>query len=297
MTWNIEGLKQHQFVLADVLLSHLPDIVFLSEPLVFQTDIQSCLNTVQHEYCHSLNSSDLYDRDLPILKSRAIGGTLALWRRQLDPYISVYPVDTPAFLPLIVELPGAQTSVHIALYLPTSGKEYEYVSELASLKNCLYNLKEKYCNPPIYVRGDGNSNPKNVARHNLLASFREEFFLKLVEINHPTYHHFMGGGKYDSNIDIILFSDPGHECDQDKNPCHDCSQGEHHGCHRNQVHESVIQIVCKLDCPEILSHHHMIISQLTLPPACPKQVSTDLVRAPRTERPRYRTHWDEAGIV
>ena len=41
----------------------------------------------------------------------------------------------------------------------------------------------------------------------------------------------------------------------------------------------------------------MIISQLTLPPACPKQVSTDLVRAPRTERPRYRTHWDEAGIV
>ena len=141
MTWNIEGLKQHQFVLADVLLSHLPDIVFLSEPLVFQTDIQSCLNTVQHEYCHSLNSSDLYDRDLPILKSRAIGGTLALWRRQLDPYISVYPVDTPAFLPLIVELPGAQTSVHIALYLPTSGKEYECVSELANLKNCLYNLK------------------------------------------------------------------------------------------------------------------------------------------------------------
>ena len=88
MTWNIEGLKQHQFVLADVLLSHLPDIVFLSEPLVFQTDIQSCLNTVQHEYCHSLNSSDLYDRDLPILKSRVIGGTLALRRRQLDPHLA-----------------------------------------------------------------------------------------------------------------------------------------------------------------------------------------------------------------
>ena len=132
MTWNIEGIKPHQYFLSEALLSQLPDLVFLSEPQAFQCDMDPAMKSVCHEYCHWLNSEDLYDQDLPLVKSKSKGGTLAMWRKWLDPHISVHPVQSPAFLPLILQLPGALTSVHIAVYLPTSGKEYEFISELAN---------------------------------------------------------------------------------------------------------------------------------------------------------------------
>ena len=125
-------------------------------------------------HCYSLNSDDLHDPELSLVKSKAVGGTLVMWRRCLDPYITVHPVQSSAFLPIVLQLPGAEISVHLALYLPTSGKEYEFVSELANLKNCLEDLRNKYVNPVIFIRGDANSNPKNISRHSLLSRFIRE---------------------------------------------------------------------------------------------------------------------------
>ena len=143
-----------------MLLSELPDLVFISEPQVYQTDIENALNTVSHEYCFWLNSDDLYDHDLPLVKSKAAGGTLAMWKKSLDPHISIHPVQSSAILPVVLQLPGARTSVHIAVYLPTSGKEYEFISELASLKICIEELQGKHGNPVIFLRGDANSKPQ-----------------------------------------------------------------------------------------------------------------------------------------
>ena len=151
MTWNIESLKPHQYALTEILLSQLPDLVFISEPQSFQTDISELLKTVAHEYCYWLNSEDLYDSDLPLVKSKAHGGTLAMWRRSLDPYIQIHPVQTSAFLPIILQQPSMRSSAHIAIYLPTSGKEYEFITELASLKNCLDEIRENYNEPAIFI--------------------------------------------------------------------------------------------------------------------------------------------------
>ena len=65
---------------------------------------------------------------------------MALWRNWLDPYITVLPSLSSAFLPVILKLPGARVSVHIAIYLPTHGKDAEFVSELANLKNCIEDI-------------------------------------------------------------------------------------------------------------------------------------------------------------
>ena len=73
MTWNIECIKPNQYFLSELLLSKLPDIVLLSEPQVYQADIALCMNTAVHEYCYWLNSDDLYDQDLPLVKSKAVG--------------------------------------------------------------------------------------------------------------------------------------------------------------------------------------------------------------------------------
>ena len=185
-------------------MTSLPDLVFLSEPQVFQSDIDQFTVGLRHEYCYSLNSDDLYDPELPQIKSRAAGGTLVMWRKWLDPYIAVVPTMSSAFLPVILKLPGARLSIHIAIYLPTHGKDPEFISELASLKNCIDELISTHDNPIIFIRGDGNCNPKNHTRFQVLDHFIKDYKLTKVLIEHPTYHHFVGNGQFDSNIDIIL---------------------------------------------------------------------------------------------
>ena len=49
------------------------------------------------------------------------------------------------------------------MYLPTSGKEVEFVSALSSMDACLEMIKEDY-DCPIYLRGDANVNPNNSTR-------------------------------------------------------------------------------------------------------------------------------------
>ena len=85
-----------------------------------------------------------------------------MWRKWLDPYITILPTESSAFLPLLLDLPGARPSVHLAIYLPTHGKDAEFISELASIKNCIDDVIRDHNDPVIFIRGDGNSNPKNL---------------------------------------------------------------------------------------------------------------------------------------
>ena len=253
------------------MISNLPDLVFLSEPQCYQTDIKQHTSGLQHEYEYHLNSDDLYDRELPLVKSRAIGGTLVLWRKWLDPYVSVFPSQSSSFLPLVLKLPNARISVHIAVYLPTHGKDTEFISELASLKNCIDEICSLHKNPLIFVRGDGNCNAKNLNRMNLLQHFILDYSLTQVAIVHPTYHHFVGDGKFDSNIDVIL-----HTAAED-------------------LSETVTRIICRNDHPEISSHHDVILSEFTLPHQSPTSKSQDCVVAPRITYTRKKVLWTENG--
>ena len=271
LTWNIECIKPHQHVLSDALLLYLPDLVFLSEPQVYQTDIAQCTTGIRHEYCFWLNSDDLFDTELPQIKSRATGGTLTMWRKWLDPYITILPTESSAFLPLLLDLPGARPSVHLAIYLPTHGKDAEFISELASIKNCIDDVLRDHNDPVIFIRGDGNSNPKNLKRYQVLDHFLKYYSLTQVEICHPTYHHFVGNGLYDSNIDILL-----HTTD-------------------NSITETVTKIICKNEHPEISSHHDIILSEFTLPYQAPLPPTAGLTVAPRTTYQRNKILWTEQG--
>ena len=68
MTWNIECVKPHKFILSEIVLSQLPDLVFISEPQIYQSDVDNLMMTVKHEYCYWLNSDDLFAPDLPLQK-------------------------------------------------------------------------------------------------------------------------------------------------------------------------------------------------------------------------------------
>ena len=260
-------------MLAEVLRSEMPSLVFLSEPQVFQSDIQNTAQYFQPDYCYFLNSEDSNDPDLPLVSSKAKGGTMILWRKYLDPFIKVVNVNSSAFLPIVISIPGSRTSVHVALYLPTHGQDTEFVSELANLRNCLDDLITEYGNPCIYIRGDGNVNIKNTNRVNILSSFKTHFDLNETEILHKTYHHFVGHGLYDSNVDVIL-----HSRGSKVSP------------------EAIMGILCQKNNPAMYSHHDIILSTFSLPPGDKEQSAGDLVSAPRMNHQRNKVIWTEEGI-
>ena len=56
LTWNCENIKNNVFCLKDVLYSKFPaDLVFLSEPNIFQHDLKVTLSQVNSKYCMTQN--------------------------------------------------------------------------------------------------------------------------------------------------------------------------------------------------------------------------------------------------
>ena len=91
-----------------------------------------------------------------------------IWLKELDPYVEVITNTSTAFLPIILKMPGLKTSIHVSIYLPTHGKDSEFVSDVADLRNCLDDLTRIHADAVIYIRGDSNVNPKNSMRVSLL---------------------------------------------------------------------------------------------------------------------------------
>ena len=275
LTWNIEGIRRHVYYLAEVLQTERCSLVFLSEPQAYQCDLPSISQFFKHDYCFALNSDDLYETDLPLNTSKAKGGSMILWRRSLDPYVKIVNVTTSAFLPLLLTIPGYYPSVHVALYLPTHGQDTEFVSELANLRNCLDSLISQHSNLVIYLRGDGNVNIKNTQRVTMLNSFMEEYSLTSTVIKHKTYHHFVGGGMFDSNVDILLHSAGQHDCEVPP--------------------ERVTDILCQKNFPSILSHHDLILSSFALPVCGTGIQPSNPTTAPRLDHYRHNITWSEEG--
>ena len=64
--------------------------------------------------------------------------------------------------------------------------------------------------------------------------------LSQVHIPHQTYHHFLGAGNSDSNLDRLMYS-------------------------TDAIPEELDLIICNKENPLVESHHDILISELTLP--------------------------------
>ena len=208
-------------------------MVFLSEPQAYSCNLDLAAKPLSGTYNFALNSKDKLDPDIPLVKAKAQGGTMILWKVELDPYVAVHPVPSTAFLPVIFNPPGALKSIHIAVYLPTLGHENEFVDELSKLTHLVRDLSNDNPNSPIFLRGGFNVNQKQRKRMELLNHFCSELSLRQVCFPKPTYHHFLGDGKSDSYLDRILFSTS------------------------LTIHEAITSIECKLDNPLIDSYHDL----------------------------------------
>ena len=271
LTWNIEGFKQHRFSLKYFAEKVSADFIFLNECLLFQYEDENFTDILRGEYCHSLNSDDITDPELPFVKNRSNGGTMILWKRSLDPFVTVIPTETHSFLAIKFQPPMSPPSLHVSLYLPTSGKESEFVAEVTKLRIFLEEFSESQPRSLVFIRGDSNVNVNNKPRVKIFNDLKNSCNLRCVQIDHKTYHHFLGNGLFDSNIDVIMHVD-----DKD-------------------ITEEVLNIYCKKDFPDIGSHHDIIASSFTLP-----RISTESTipsfETPIIQNKRTRIVWSTEAI-
>ena len=196
-------------------------------------------------------------------------------RKVFHSYIEIIPPTSPSFLIALVKYPGLEVVAHITLYLPTHGRNFEFITVMAELRNAIDDLLVQHNPLVLYIRGDSNCNPKNKQRFKLLNRLLSDYDLKMVEIKHPTYHHFVGDGLFDSCIDVLVHSS------------------------RKYVSEEIVQIKCKHTYPLILSHHDIIISKFTSPSSLPvdKMIRDCGGSAPKIQRSRVKIHWKHEGIL
>ena len=140
---------------------------------------------------------------------------------------------------------------------------------MANLDNLLCDFRKKYPGVLIFIRGDVNVNIKNTKRLELFQKFCNTFSLESSDISHPTYHHFLGDGKSDSQLDVLL--------------------------HSSGTRDDLVQIICKHQDPTILSHHDIIVSRFLLHKT-ELHLSPQLPTAPRVLNDRVKIYWSDEGI-
>ena len=220
----------------------------------------------------ALNTADKFDPELPLIRSKAHGGTMVLWKQKYDPYVLQHPVISTAFLPVIFQPPGSSASIHIAVYLPTLGQESLFLEEISKLSVTIEELKEIYPGTPIYIRGDLNVSNSNLKRTSVLNHFCSEYDFREVFLPSPTYHHFVGYGKSDSYLDKILFS----------------GSVEHQ--------ETLKHTECSLSNPLVNSHHDLLVSEIVIPDIETEDTTTaENIVAPTIENNRVKVIWSDDG--
>ena len=241
----------------------------------------TCL--LHSQYKMFLNSDDLYDLDLPLLQTRAHGGTLTLWKDELDSFITVLPTFSSRITPIVLDCPGYQTTVHINIYLPTAGRDSDFIEALATLQATIDDANEKYPTALVYLKGDANAAcpPRfNNKRDAIFQQFCEDnSFINLSLDGHKTYHHFTGFGISDSNIDVALST----STSSDGIP--------------SPSSESLLCILCsKEDHRTSNSHHDAIITgiHLNFMESLPK--ITESNDAPTIENTRHKIIWSEENL-
>ena len=93
---------------------------------------------------------------------------MVIWRKELDPFITIHPVKSTSFLPMIYNPPDLPLSIQLAIYLPTSGRESDFLEAIAELDVCIAELAEKYLAAVVFLHGDFNVSKSNSIRSGVL---------------------------------------------------------------------------------------------------------------------------------
>ena len=108
---------------------------------------------------------------------------MIMWNPSLSPFLKILPTSSPSFISVLLTPPGVLPSVHTAVYLPTAGKDGEWLTTLIDLEQHVILNAEKYGNPATFLRGDFNASSKNKTRNATLSAVISRLKLAKVQLN------------------------------------------------------------------------------------------------------------------
>ena len=112
-----------------------------------------------------LNSEDVHDHDLPLTHAKAKGVTMVMWHTSLSPFIKVIETNSPSFVSVLFSPPGCLPSLHTGVYLPTAGRDGDWLAALIELEKHIGEVSDQHNGAlAIYLRGDFNASCKNKTR-------------------------------------------------------------------------------------------------------------------------------------
>ena len=140
LTWNCEGFSRNRYNLQKIIdeVSLSPSFIFLSEPWLHLADSPLATDQLCSRYNFFLNSEDRHDDLLSLRTSRAHGGTMTMWKKELNPFVTILEPTSSRILTIVLDKPGYPITIHKNIYLSTAGKETEFVQELALLEDKMY---------------------------------------------------------------------------------------------------------------------------------------------------------------
>ena len=106
ITWNISGFSRNKFNLKAIIEEEDPTFIFISEPWLHLSDQDLATDILSTLYSSYLNSEDRHDDLLSLQKTRAHGGTLTFWKKELDPYVTILEPTSSRILVLVLDVPG-----------------------------------------------------------------------------------------------------------------------------------------------------------------------------------------------
>ena len=138
LTWNIEGISRNRFNLLQIAKDQDLSLIFIAEPWLHLPDSFTATDQISNLYNYYLNSEDRHDDLLSLQRARAHGGTMTLWKKELDPYITILEPTSSRLLVLILDKPGYQVSIHINIYLSTASNDNAFMKDLYALKDHIF---------------------------------------------------------------------------------------------------------------------------------------------------------------
>ena len=185
----------------------------------------------------------------------------------MDSHIPVPTLRSASFLPIIYSPQGSPPFIHVALYLPTYGQESQFIEQLLELKDLVEDLRENKPETIVFIRRDSNVNLNKKSRSKMFEHFCSELELVRIPMGHKTFHHFVGEGVFDSEIDVLLQSS------------------------KAKYRENLLRVLCRKYYPEIDSSHDIILSTVFIPYSHVVPTKQSLPLAPKLTHTRHRILW------
>ena len=69
---------------------------------------------------------------------------MVMWHVSLSPHLKVLPTTFPSFVSVLLSPPGILPSLHTAVYLPTAGRDGEWLDALVELEQHVHDSIEKH---------------------------------------------------------------------------------------------------------------------------------------------------------